>query len=653
MFKLSSKYKPKGDQPKAIKNLVKGYKENKKHQVLKGVTGSGKTFTIANFINQIQKQTIIIAPNKTLAAQLYSEFKEFFPENKVEYFVSYFDYYKPEAYLPSKDIYIDKVSKRNLDLEAMRMSALNSLATRKDTIVVASVAAIYGTMNPLEYQKFFYQIFTNQKIEMKKFFLEIIKIGFERNDIEPEIGTFSVKGDVVYVMTFSSDEVYIRIDFFDNKIDSICQIDKYNKNVINKFQNFIFYPAQFYTIDKNNIAKVTSSIYEELAEQINFFAANNKLIEKQRIEERVKSDIEAIEEWGFCPGIENYSRIIDGRKPGEKPYTLFDFLDDKGIIIIDESHNTIPQISGMFNGDYKRKKNLVDYGFRLPSALDNRPLNFEEFSQIQNHKIYVSATPGDYEIDLVYGEIIPQIIRPTGLLDPIIEIRKKTYQMQDIFDELQQQIYKKERTIIIALTKKSAEEISLFLAKNKIKSYYLHSEHKTFERNEIIRKLRKGIYDVIVGINLLREGIDIPEVSLICVLEADLNGFLRNTKSLIQIAGRAARNDHGKVILYADSKSLAIQNLLEENNTNRNLQIKYNLKNKIIPKTIKKPIPDPIQITATKYKSDKIFTTKNNQKEKENQIKILKKEMELASKKRNYERAIEIRDLILEIGGNL
>ncbi|WP_051619158.1 excinuclease ABC subunit UvrB [[Mycoplasma] collis] len=649
-FKLTTQYKPLGDQPKAIKELVTNVLNNKKKQVLLGVTGSGKTFTIANVIAQCDRPALILSHNKTLASQLFSELKQFFPENKVEYFVSHFDYYRPESYVPSRDLYTEKSSKTNWDLESMRMASMNAILTRRDTIIVSSVAAIYGALNPSEYEQSFFYIEKNQQIARNLFFRQLTKIGYERNNIDLSPGNFRAIGDVIEIFPSWSDEFLIRVDFFGDEIENISLIDVNEKTLIKKQKNYVIYPASSYTVTNNTIEQAIKTIEIELKERLEFFEKNNLLLEKQRLEQRVRNDIDSLTEFGRCPGIENYARHMDQRQEGEKPYTLMDYLPEDCLIIIDESHINVPQLVAMYKGDYSRKKNLVDYGFRLPSALDNRPLKFEEFEEIDKQTIYISATPGKYELDQTFGEVVSQIIRPTGLLDPVIEIKSKTNQLKIILEEIDKQIKQNERTIIIANTKSEAEKISQNLRSKKIKSAYIHSEHKTFERNEILRKLRKGIYDVIVGINLLKEGIDLPEVSLIMILEADVASFSRNKNSLIQMIGRVARNDHGRAILFADTINEHIKETIEDNRQKREMQIAYNLKNNIIPKTIIKPIPEAIENFLndddSKNKINKII---KNKKAFENYIKQLEKEKQLLIKNDKLEEAIKLRDYILEL----
>ncbi|WP_347952321.1 excinuclease ABC subunit UvrB [Mesomycoplasma hyopneumoniae] len=648
-FKLVANYKPSGDQPKAIKNLINGIKSGKKSQVLLGVTGSGKTFTMANVIAYFNKPVIILSHNKTLASQLYSEFKEFFPENRVEFYISYFDFYRPEAYLPTKDVYLEKTSKTNFDLETMRMSALNALMMRNDTIVIASVAAIYGTLNPDEYQDNFLVLEVDQEIKPNELALKLARIKYENNQIEQKPGIFSLKGDVLEIFPAWSDAFNIRVEFFGNIIEAINIIHPVSKSIIKSYNSFTVYPATAYSVKKNIINRAIETIKIELAEQLEFFEKNNKLVEKQRLKDRVNNDIDSLSEFGICSGVENYARHIDGRQKGEKPFSLLDYLPQDGLIFIDESHIMISQIKGMYEGDRSRKQTLVDYGYRLPSALDNRPLKLSEFEEYRQAKIYVSATPASYEIDKTNGEIVSQIIRPTGLIDPEIVIESTKNQMEKIFQYLLKQKEKKERSLILTTTKRLAEEISKYLQEEKLQNvYYLHSEMTTFERDEIIIKLRKGIYDAIVGINLLREGVDIPEVSLIFVLEAGLVSFLRSESSLIQIIGRAARNDHGKVILFTDTVTETIEKVLKDNENKRKIQIEYNQKNKIIPKTIKKPIPNSINPNSLKI-SKVLREKQKDKKEMENYIKILEKEMKIAADANRFEEAIQIRDLIAEI----
>ncbi|WP_338822925.1 excinuclease ABC subunit UvrB [Mycoplasmopsis felifaucium] len=660
IFKLHSNYAPSGDQPEAISELVKGIKNGEKSQVLQGVTGSGKTFTIANVIKEFDRPIIVLSHNKTLASQLYSELKGFFPENKVEYFVSYFDYYRPEAYIPSSDSYIDKTSKTNVDLNAMRMSTVNSILTRNDTIVVASVSAIYGALSPYEYEENFLYIFKNMELNRDELIKQLIKRNYSRNDVTLEMGNFSVKGDLVYIRPAYDESFIIRLDFFGDELDSISTCDPITKEVLEKHKDLIIFPGDAYTVNVDIIKKTCALAQIELDERVKYFEKHNKLLEAQRIKERTDRDLDSLAEFGVCPGVENYSMYLDNRTFGQRPYTLFDYFHGKKpIMFIDESHMMIPQLKAMFKGDRARKQTLVDYGFRLPSALENRPLTFEEFeNDFDFQTIYISATPDEYELDKTNGVITRLFVRPTGLLNPIIEVRPTKAQVEDIYNELQKQKEKNERTLILTITKRLAEELTRFFLEKNEKVAYIHSDHNTFERNEILRKLRKGIYDTVIGINLLREGIDLPEVSLIMVLDADKESFFRSTRSLIQIAGRAARNANGKVIFYADNMSKSMTETIEQNNEIRKIQEEYNLKHNITPKTIIKPIAEPIQGHGIEnavelfFKNAKSKDKVNTALTKDELIKNLKVQMEQASKELNYERAIELRDLILELKAN-
>lgn len=657
-FKLVSKNKPAGDQPQAIKEINNNLNKKQKYQVLLGVTGSGKTFTMANIIAKQNRPTLILSHNKTLASQLYSEMKSLFPENRVEYFVSYFDYYRPEAYLPAKDVYIEKSSQNNKDLEAMRMGALNALSMRRDSIVIASVAAIYSEGNPNEYRINFLNIEIGMKIKPSSFFTKLVKRHYSRNNIGFESGNFSVKGDIVEIFPSWTNEFLIQVGFFGDEIESIAQIHPITKNIIKKLHSYVIFPASTYTIRQSIIDSAVEQIKIELVERLKYFKEQKKELEYQRLKERINNDIDSMEEFGFCSGMENYSRHIDGRKEGEKPYTLLDFMPNDALLIIDESHMMIPQLNAMYNGDRSRKQNLVDYGFRLPSALDNRPLKFEEFEKYNFDTIYVSATPAEFELDKTHGVVVSQINRPTGLLDPIIEIIPAKNQIENIYDQIKNQIDKKERTLILTTTKKTAEEFSKFFQSKGIKIAYIHSDHKIFERNEILRKLRKGIYDVVIGINLLREGIDLPEVSLIMVLDADKESFFRSKTSLIQIVGRAARNISGKVIFYADTISKSMQAAIDDNREKRKIQIAYNKKHNIIPKSVIKEIADPIQGGDLKDSINHVLAqkkrnSKSTVKEIEKIIDSLRKEMRNAAEQLDFERAATIRDLILELESDL
>lgn len=648
-FKLVSNYKPAGDQPEAINELVHGVLEGKEHQVLLGVTGSGKTFTMANVINQLNRPTLVISHNKTLASQLYSELRELFPENRVEYFVSYFDFYKPEAYIPKSDLYIEKTSRNNKDLEAMRMSALNALSIRRDTIVVASVAAIYAEFNPKEYIQSFMPIESHMKIKLRDLLTKLVNLGYEKHNGDLSSGQFFNKGEVIEICPGYTSESNIRIEMFDDYIERIALINPLTKSIVEVRKSLTIFPATTYNVEKGYIENICNSIESELKERVAYFKSQNQLLEAQRINDKTLNDIDSLKEFGYVKGIENYARYVDKREPGQKPYTIFDYLPKDAVIFVDESHLMIPQIIGMYEGDRSRKETLIKYGFRLPSALDNRPLKFNEYEEYKFPRIYMSATPGDYEINKANGELVTQYIRPTGLLDPIIEIHSKENQIQDIHDLLKLQIEKKERTLILTTTKKNAEELSLYLSEFKIKSAYIHDGFKTFERNEILKGLRMGKFDVVIGINLLREGIDLPEVSLICVLNADSMGLMRDARSLIQIVGRASRNDHGKVIFYADNITTSMQKAIVDNEHKRTLQIKYNKEHNITPKSIIKPIPAPIQgsILLEDNKAIKEANrTIHNKKYIDNMIRHMK---ELARAKK-YEEAIEIRDYLIELG---
>ena len=645
-YKLKSDYSPAGDQLEAISQLTDGVIKNKKNQVLLGVTGSGKTFTIANVIANVNKPVIVLSHNKTLASQLYSELKGFFPENRVEYFVSYFDYYRPEAYLPQKDVYVDKTSKTNQDLEAMRMASLNALTMRKDSIVVASVAAIYGSINPQEYKSTFYNIEVGMVVKRNEFFINLIKRQYKRNNIELVSGCFGVKGDVVEIAPGWTNEYLIRVEFFGDDIEKIARIDPLTKKVKKFYNSLVIFPAAVYSVQDQTINRAINLIEHELSGRLEYFKSNGKLLEYQRLNDRTKNDVDSLKEFGYCSGIENYARHIDGRNENEKPFTILDYLPKDALVIIDESHMMIPQL----------KNNLVEYGFRLPSALDNRPLKFEEFEKYEFQKIFVSATPGDYEIDLVEGEIISQIIRPTGLLDPTIEVFPSDNQIEDIYDRIQKQITKNERSFILTTTKRTSEELTKHFQSLDVKIAYLHSDYKTLERNEILRKLRKGVYDVVVGINLLREGIDIPEVSLIMVLDADKESFFRSKRSLIQITGRAARNVNGHVVFYANGISKSMQETMDDNQFKRTIQEKYNKKHNITPKTIVKPIPEPIQGHDLQNAIDYVLNKNQNKTKKKEIIKViesLRKEMKAVAKELDFERATEIRDIIFELEADL
>ena len=645
-FELVSEYKPSGDQPEAIKELVSGLKEDKKFQVLLGATGTGKTFTISNVIAQVNRPTLVFAHNKTLAGQLYSEFKEFFPHNRVEYFVSYFDYYQPEAYLPKTDTYIDKNTKTNEELDMLRMAAVNSVLERRDTIIVASVASIYGASNPEQYRHMIFTLRSGQIIERNELMLALVHQQYKRNDTDPLRGTFRVRGDVIEITPGHTDRYLIRIEMFDDEVERICEVDPVTGHVNQSYQLYIIYPANGYATSMDIINHAADTIQEELDERLAYFDEQGKPLEKERLEQRCRYDIEALREFGVCPGIENYSRHIDGRKPGERPYTLFDYFPDDFLLVVDESHVSLPQIRGMYNGDRARKQILVDYGFRLPSALDNRPLRFNEFEGLIKNAIFVSATPGDYELDQTHGEIVEQIIRPTGLLDPTIEVRKTEGQIDDLVGEIKDRIEKNERVLVTTLTIRMSEELTNYLKELDIKVAYLHSEIKTLERLQIIHDLRVGKYDVVVGINLLREGIDIPEVSLIAILDADKEGFLRSTRSLIQTVGRCARNANGHVIMYGDKITDSMKETIEETARRRKIQEEYNEKHGIIPQTINKEIREVISNVDEKATEKPKKMTK---KELAKTVEAIEQEMREAAKALDFERAMELRDILFEM----
>lgn len=646
MFKLVSKYKPSGDQPEAIKELVQGIKEGKKEQVLLGATGTGKTFTIANVIEKINKPTLVLAHNKTLAGQLYNELKELFPENRVEYFVSYYDYYQPEAYVPSTDTYIEKDSSINDEIDELRHSATSALISRSDVIVVASVSCIYGIGEIEEYKKKMLTLTVGDTIDRDIILKKLIEMLYERNDIDLKRGTFRVRGDSLEIVPAYERTNGLLIEWFGDEIDRISEVDTITGHILKDKKTVSIFAASHFVTDEERLKISIERINKEKEERVKYFKENNKLIEAQRIEERVNYDMEMLSETGFCRGIENYSRHIALKEEGESPNTLIDFFPKDFLLVIDESHVTLPQVRAMYNGDRARKMNLVDYGFRLPSALDNRPLKFEEFTKKLNDVIYVSATPGDYEMERVNNKVVEQIIRPTGLLDPLIEVRQTKNQIDNLVEEINKQIEKNERTLITTLTIRMAEELTNYLKSLDIKVAYLHSEVKTLERLKIIRDLRLGKYDVVVGINLLREGIDIPEVSLIAIMDADKQGFLRSTRSLIQTIGRAARNSSGRVIMYADIISDSMNEAITETERRRNIQEKYNKEHGIIPKTIIKDIPEVIS-NETEKKVEK--ESKLSKKEKLDLIDSLTKEMKSAASNLDFERAMELRDIIFDL----
>ena len=654
-FKLVSPFQPMGDQVQAIQELVDGLKAGKKEQVLLGGTGTGKTFTVANVIKEYNKPALVLAHNKTLAGQLYSELKEFFPENRVEYFISNFDFYQPEAYIPGRDLYIDKNAKTNYEIEMLRSAAMNSLIEREDVIVVASVASIYGLGNPEQYKEMIFSLRVDQDIDRRELLTFLVDRQYQRNDIEQTKGTFRVRGDVIEIVPGHSESYLIRIELFGDTVERICEVDPLTGHILGSYNTYTIYPAYGYVTKKEQMLKACDTISKELEERLQYFKDETKLLEYERLDQRTRHDVEMLREVGMCPGIENYSRHIDGRKAGQRPYTLIDYFPKDFLLVVDESHVMLPQIRGMYNGDRSRKETLVEYGFRLPSALDNRPLVFEEFEDLIHQAIFVSATPGDYELDKVHHQVVEQIIRPTGLLDPNIEVRPIDGQVDDIIDEIHQRIEKNERVLITTLTKRMAEDLSAYLVELGLKVAYLHSDTKTLERTEILRDLRLGKYDVLVGINLLREGLDLPEVSLVCILDADKEGFLRSERSLIQTIGRAARNSHGKVIMYGDKITDSMQKAIDETARRREIQEKYNKEHGIIPQTIKKEIREAIHGQENVDEAISLVKKgkKAKKKDKETLIKELEKQMKEAAKALDFERAMELRDMMLELQGEV
>ncbi|MEK3937367.1 excinuclease ABC subunit UvrB [Sporosarcina sp. FSL W7-1349] len=652
-FDLQAPYSPSGDQPSAISSLVEGLAKGKKHQTLLGATGTGKTFTISNVVKEINRPTLVIAHNKTLAGQLYSEFKEFFPNNAVEYFVSFYDYYQPEAYVPQTDTYIEKDSSINDEIDKLRHSATSSLFERNDVLIVASVSCIYGLGSPEEYRNHLISLRPGMEIERNVLLRRLVDNLYERNDVNFTRGTFRVRGDVVEVLPASQDEHCLRIEFFGDEIERIREVDALTGEILGEREHVAIFPASHFVTGEAKMVKAIENIEIELEEQLKILREQDKLLEAQRLEQRTRYDLEMMREMGFCSGIENYSRHLTLRPPGATPYTLLDYFPDDFLIVADESHVTLPQIRGMYNGDQARKKVLVDHGFRLPSALDNRPLMFEEFERYIHRAIYVSATPGPYEIEHT-PEMVEQIIRPTGLLDPIIEVRPIEGQIDDLLDEIQQRVERNERVLITTLTKKMSEDLTDYLKDVGVKVNYLHSEIKTLERIEIIRELRLGTYDVLIGINLLREGLDIPEVSLVAILDADKEGFLRSERSLIQTIGRAARNSNGHVIMYADRMTDSMTKAIEETKRRREIQMAYNEKHGIIPKTIQKEVRDVIRATQVADEAvsyiDKVTEGKKLTKEEKTALlATLESEMKEAAKALDFERAAELRDTILEL----
>ncbi|MCA0957858.1 excinuclease ABC subunit UvrB [Muricauda ruestringensis] len=653
-FQVVSDFKPTGDQPQAIKQLVEGIESKTAHQTLLGVTGSGKTFTVANVVESVQRPTLVLAHNKTLAAQLYSEFKQFFPNNAVEYFVSYYDYYQPEAYIPTSGLYIEKDLSINEDIEKLRLSATSSLLSgRRDVLVVASVSCLYGIGNPIEFQKNVITIHRDQVISRTKFLKQLVQSLYARTTADFRNGNFRVKGDVVDVFPGYADHAF-RIHFFGDEIEEIEALDPYNNNVIEVYDTLNIYPANMFVTSPDVLQNAIREIQDDLVKQVDYFKEIGRPLEAKRLEERTNFDLEMIRELGYCSGIENYSRYLDGRKPGTRPFCLLDYFPDDYLMVIDESHVTIPQVHAMYGGDRSRKENLVEYGFRLPAAMDNRPLKFEEFEALQNQVLYVSATPADYELELSEGIYVEQIIRPTGLLDPIIEVRPSENQIDDLVEEIQQRVELDERTLVTTLTKRMAEELTKYLTRIDVRCRYIHSDVDTLERVEIMQDLRKGLFDVLIGVNLLREGLDLPEVSLVAILDADKEGFLRSNRSLTQTVGRAARNLNGKAIMYADKITESMQKTIDETNYRREKQITYNKENNITPTALKKNLDSALaknSVSTYHFQKEELRAAEPDlnyitEDQKEKLIREKRKAMEKAAKELNFMEAAKLRDEI-------
>ena len=656
-FKLESNFNPTGDQPKAISELEKGFRNKEKYSTLMGVTGSGKTFTVANLIEKLKKPVLVLAHNKTLAAQLYSEFKNFFPKNAVEYFVSYYDYYQPEAYMPVTGTYIEKDLSINEEIEKLRLRTTSSLLSgRRDIIVIASVSCLYGIGNPAEFKKNVINIKKSQIISKNNFLIKLVQSLYSRTTEELKRGNFRVQGDIIDIFPAYSDCAF-KIHFFGNQIDEIESFDPFSIKIVEQFESINIYPANIFVTSPDNLQNAITNIQNDLIKQIEYFNQLGQKLESKRIEERTNFDLEMIKELGYCSGIENYSRYLDGREPGSRPFCLIDYFPEDYLMVIDESHVTIPQVHAMYGGDKSRKTNLVEYGFRLPAAMDNRPLKFEEFEFLQNQVLYVSATPSDYELEKTEGVVIEQIIRPTGLLDPEIEIRKSENQIDDLLEEINLRVEKDERILITTLTKRMAEELTKYLSKYKVRSRYIHSDVDTLERVEIMQDLRKGLFDVLIGVNLLREGLDLPEVSLVIILDADKEGFLRSNRSLTQTIGRAARNINGKAIMYADKITRSMEKTINETKYRRKKQIDYNTLNNLVPQQINKTLNNSLSknsknLNLSNGNESKNITQNLNMKSKKNikkEINLLKKEMEKAAKDLNFLEAARLRDLIVKL----